>query len=111
MSRARRFLGARLTALGLGTLALFGASRAEAFSTRVHILLSDEVREALILKGGDTVPLRISGYSVQFSAEDVKALTEQPLAFRAGAIGPDNMVFPGMTDPSHAVGARPYEQC
>jgi hypothetical protein len=38
-------------------------------------------------------------------------LTDYPLAFRAGAVGPDNMVFPGMTDPSHALGQRPFEQC
>ena len=44
-------------------------------------------------------------------ADDVAALTDYPLAFRAGAVGPDNMVFPGMTDPSHAIGQRPFKQC
>lgn len=101
-----------LVVAALGAMAVSVAPRdASAFSTRIHITLANDVREALIAQGGTGVPLRFGTYVALWSAEDVKAVMEQPLAFRAGAIGPDNMVFPGMTDPSHAVGARPFEQC
>ncbi len=73
-------------------------------------MLANDVREALI-DGGGGVQLKVSGHVVTWKQEDVDAVLNQPAAFRAGAIGPDNMVFPGMTDPSHAIGVRPYEQC
>ena len=84
---------------------------AQAFSTRVHIAIANAVREAALDAGDGTLPLRGAPYAVQLPAEDFAAIRDYPLAFRAGAIGPDNMVFPGMTDPSHALGRRPYEQC
>lgn len=90
---------------------LGSAAPAEAFTTRFHIKLANDVRKALIESGGAGVPLRFGNYSVVLKPEDVDALTNHPLEFRAGAVGPDNMAFPGMTDPSHAVGQRPYEQC
>ncbi|MFO0566121.1 MAG: zinc dependent phospholipase C family protein [Polyangiaceae bacterium] len=101
--------------IGLGVLgfcaAVSSGSDAQAFTTRFHIKLANDVRKALIQNGGQSVPLRFGNYAVSLKAEDVDALTNHPLEFRAGAIGPDNMAFPGMTDPSHAVGQRPYEQC
>lgn len=84
---------------------------AAGFSTRLHILIANKVREALIADGGNRIRLKFGTYDVQLSDEDRRAIEEQPLSFRAGAIGPDNMAFPGMTDPSHAIGQKPYVQC
>lgn len=86
-------------------------SEAHAYSTRVHIMIANQLREALIQANDGTIPLRMSEHAVQLTTEDFEALRDNPLEFRAGAVGPDNMVFPGMTDPSHALGQRPYEQC
>jgi MYXO-CTERM domain-containing protein len=99
-----------ITAATAATLVLGATGRAHAFSTRIHIMIANQIRESLIA-GQGKIQLRGSDHAVQLSAEDVAALTNHPLAFRAGAVGPDNMVFPAMTDPSHAVGTRPFEQC
>lgn len=105
----------RALRIGLGVLsfcaALGGSGDAHAFTTRFHIKLANDVRKALIQSGGSGIPLRFGNYTVALKAEDVTALQNHPHEFRAGAVGPDNMAFPGMTDPSHAVGQRPYEQC
>jgi hypothetical protein len=95
------------------TLALSLASErtAQAFSTRVHIMVANKVREALIASPSGRIPLRGGSHGVQLSDADRRALVEQPLAFRAGAVGPDNMAFPGMTDPSHAIEQQPFVQC
>lgn len=85
--------------------------QAHAYSTRVHIMIANRVREALIEANDGTIPLRMGSYAVELSTADFEALRDHPLEFRAGAVGPDNMVFPGMTDPSHALGQHPYEQC
>jgi hypothetical protein len=77
----------------------------------VHIAIANKVREALVDAGDGAIPLRLSEESVVLSKEDFEAIRDNPLALRAGAVGPDNMVFPGMTDPSHALGQRPFEQC
>jgi hypothetical protein len=100
----------RSLALGLSALFLLPAP-AHAFTTRIHIDLANKVREALIDAGDGTIALKFGDAKVTLSPQDVEALTDYPLAFRAGAVGPDNMVFPGMTDPSHALGQRPFEQC
>ena len=101
-----------VAAAGLGAALLLGsAAPAQAFSSRIHIMVANKVREALIANGGASVPLWQGGHAVELSEDDARAIVEQPEAFRAGAIGPDNMMFPGMTDPSHAVRQRPYEQC
>jgi hypothetical protein len=100
--------------LVLTTLVVLGVAwsrPADAFSTRVHIAIANDVRDALIAGGSKTITLRFSDGVVRISEDDARAITTQPLAFRAGAIGPDNMIFPGMTDPSHAVWQRPFEQC
>ncbi|MEM9068416.1 MAG: MYXO-CTERM sorting domain-containing protein [Myxococcota bacterium] len=86
-------------------------SSAHAFSTRVHIKLSNDVREALIASGDGTIRLQWSDGVVELPTEDADAIVNQPLAFRAGAIGPDNFVFPGMTDATHALGQNPFELC
>jgi hypothetical protein len=74
-------------------------------------MISNKVREALIADGKNSIRLKFGTYDVRLSDDDKRALIEQPLSFRAGAVGPDNMAFPGMTDPSHAIGQKPYVQC
>lgn len=103
------FFGALVGGGLLGTVA-FATSDAHAFSTRVHIALANDVRKELIANGTG-IPLKLGSYVVKLTPQDQKALVEQVLAFRAGAIGPDNMAFPGMTDPSHAIEQDPYTQC
>jgi hypothetical protein len=74
-------------------------------------MVANKVREALIASPNARIPLRGGTYSVQLGEADRRALLSQPLAFRAGAVGPDNMAFPGMTDPSHAIEQQPFTQC
>jgi MYXO-CTERM domain-containing protein len=102
----RSFLFAAIVA---GTLS--ASASAAAFSTRVHIAIANETRAALVASGGSKIPLKLGPYAVTLSDADAKAILNQPLAFRAGAIGPDNVIFPGMTDPSHAIEQQPYTQC
>ncbi|MCU0682192.1 MAG: zinc dependent phospholipase C family protein [Polyangiaceae bacterium] len=93
-------------------LALLSSPRpASAFSTRVHLTIANDVRRALIASGSNRVALKLSPHAAELSADDAQAILEHPLEFRAGSVGPDNIAFPGMTDPSHAVGQRPFEQC
>jgi MYXO-CTERM domain-containing protein len=84
---------------------------ATAYTTRVHIALANEIRDALIAGGGRSIKLAQSDAVVTIREEDARAIMGHPLAFRAGSIGPDNMIFPGMTDPSHALFQKPFEQC
>lgn len=94
---------------------VLASPRSAAFSTRVHIAFANDVRDALIAGGGKTIELKLGDGPnqgvVKLKDEDARAIVGFPLAFRAGAIGPDNMIFPGMTDPSHAIFQRPFEQC
>lgn len=100
------------TLLLVGVIALVGMPRsAHAFSTRVHMVIANEVREALIASGDGTIELRWSRARVQVAEIDASAIINQPLAFRAGAIGPDSFVFPGMTDATHALGQNPFAMC
>ena len=100
------------TSLAVSLAALLAVPpQAHAFSTRIHIVIANKVREALVDAGNGSIALKMGDYKVELSAQDIAALTDNPLSFRAGAVGPDNLVFPGMTDPSHAIGQRPFEQC
>lgn len=101
--------GVSLVASACALLSL--AQDAHAYTTRLHISIANEVRTALVASGGTGVALKLGAYTIVLSPADAKAITEQPLAFRAGAVGPDNVIFPGMTDPSHAIEQHPYEQC
>ncbi len=91
-------------------LATLVPSEASAYTTRVHIMMANRVRDALAVDGA-TVPLWQGEYAVALAPDDARAILNEPLAFRAGAVGPDNMILPGLTDPSHAVLQRPFEQC
>lgn len=102
---------ARILGLAVAVSVLASSTAAHAYTTRIHIVLSNQIREALIASGDGTIQLRMSDHAVQLTARDADAIQNQPLAFRAGAIGPDNTVFPGLTDPSHAVAQDPYGQC
>ena len=108
--RGRALAGAVMVWMG-GSL--FGAAPAEAYTTRVHIAMANEIRRNVIAEGGGGIRLMGSGLVVELTAEDSAAIMDEPLAFRAGAIaiGPDNLVFPAMTDGSHGVEQDPYRQC
>ena len=80
----------------VGLALLLGSPPAEAFSTRVHIMLANKIRDALAA-GGTSIQLWQGGYAVNITPDDARAILDEPEAFRAGAIGPDNMIFPGMT--------------
>lgn len=99
------------SALALAVALAAFPSRGHAFTTRVHIVLANEIRAALIASGDGTIQLRWSDYSVQLPPQDADAIINRPEAFRAGAIGPDIVVFPAMTDGTHAVDQNPYRQC
>jgi MYXO-CTERM domain-containing protein len=107
---SKRNLRTLLACACFGALAS-AAPSASAFSTRVHIAIANDVRKTLIASGDNSIPLRGSQYSVILDPADAQAIIDHPLEFRAGAVGPDNIAFPGMTDPSHAIGQRPFEQC
>jgi hypothetical protein len=103
---------ARGVAVALIALVVLAVPRpATAYTTRVHIALANEIRDSLIAGGGRTIKLAQSDAIVKLSEQDARAILAHPLAFRAGSVGPDNMIFPGMTDPSHALFQRPFEQC
>lgn len=106
-----RFSLAFVAALCSFVPTLLGPSTAQAYSTRVHISLANEIREDLIANGDGTLRLRWSDYSVTLPPEDAAAIMNQPLAFRAGSIGPDNMIFPGLTDATHGLEQDPFRQC
>jgi len=95
----------------VGALCLLVPVPAHAYSTRVHISLANEIREDLIANGDGTLHLRWSEYAVTLPPEDAAAIMNQPLAFRAGSIGPDNMIFPGLTDATHGLEQDPFRQC
>lgn len=102
----------RKSLLLLGVIASVATPRsAHAFSTRVHMKIANDVREALIASGDGTITLQWSGARVRVADVDAQAIINQPLAFRAGAIGPDSFVFPGMTDATHALGQNPFVMC
>ncbi len=91
--------------------ALSSARSADAYSTRVHMAIANDIRAGLMQSGDGTLPLKFSSFAAKLPSGDAQAIIDNPLEFRAGAVGPDNTAFPGMTDPSHAVEQRPYEQC
>lgn len=109
LHRAFSLLGAGF--LVVATLA-GTATPAHAYTTRVHMVLANQVREALIASPDQrTIPLRWSGEVVRLSDEDAMAIIAEPVAFRGGSIGPDNVVFPAMTDGTHGVEQDPYRLC
>ncbi len=110
MKRSARWIRHALAA-AVATTATIATADAEAYSTRLHIVIANHLRDALIQGDGHAIQLIGTNAHVRLSDEDASAIIENPLAFRAGAIGPDNMIFPGMTDPSHAVWQKPFEQC
>ncbi len=91
----------------------------EAFTVKVHIFLANAIRADLVrnweetgvpkirLKGPDGAPARF----VRLATADAEAIRDYPEFFRGGAIGPDNTVMPGLTDPSHGWTFAPFSQC
>jgi MYXO-CTERM domain-containing protein len=94
------------------------SSRAEAFSVSVHMYLANSIHDELArnLEVTGRPMLRIltpDGRTVRIEVDavDARAILDYPEYFRGGAIGPDNTVFTGLTDPSHAWQFRPFAQC
>ena len=101
---------------------------ASAYSVKVHIHIANEIRDELVRNwdavdcdpsedaycGKPAIRLLGPGDETRFvvlSEENARAIRENPEFWRGGAIGPDNTVFPGMTDPSHAWHFAPFSQC
>lgn len=101
----------QLVAVPLALAVLAATSPAHAFSTRIHIVFSNRLREQLVLSGDGTIPLEMGRYHVQLPQADADAIVAHPLEFRAGAIGPDSFVFVALTDGTHAIRNNPYGQC
>ena len=91
--------------------ALGGQQEANAYPSRVHMKYANDLRAELIRTNDGTIQLMLGNYHVELTAQDADAIINNPLEFRAGAISPDNFVFPGMTDLTHAIGLSPFEQC
>lgn len=103
-------------------------STASAYSVKVHIHLANEIRDEMIRNmdgvgcevgrdewcGKPAIKLLGPNEEPQFvlvDEADAQAIVDNPEFWRGGAIGPDNTVFPGMTDPSHAWHFAPFSQC
>lgn len=118
-----------LTAIGcvLAGAAWLAPAEAEAYSVKVHIHMANEIRAELLANweaetcaedepwcGKPAIKLLGPGDTPQFvilDEENAEAIRDNPEFWRGGAIGPDNTVFPGMTDPSHAWHFFPFSQC
>ncbi len=116
MSRLHRaFISCLASLLFLSLL----VSSAGAYSIKVHIHLANAIRDELVknMKEKGKPLIRLKGpagaepKAVELLKEDAEAIRDFPEFFRAGAIGPDNTVFPGLTDPSHAWMFSPFSQC
>jgi hypothetical protein len=104
---SRRFLAWAVLAA-----AVMVPARGYAFTTRLHIVLSNDIHDSLLASSdGRSIRLRWSDHDVRLSELDAQAILNAPLAFRAGAIGPDITVFPAMTDGTHALDQNPFRQC
>lgn len=98
---------------------LFMSPIANAFSVKIHIyyanLIHDNLKKNFESTGRyeiDLVRPENSGrYKVTLNPEDGAAILAKPEYFRGGATGPDNTAFTGLTDPSHAAGTFPFQQC
>lgn len=101
---------------------------ASAYSVKVHIHIANEIRDELVRNwngegcdpaadawcGEPAIRLLGPGEETRYvvlSQENARAIVDNPEYWRGGAIGPDNTVFPGMTDPSHAWHFAPFSQC
>ena len=125
----------------LASLALLLPSSAGAFSVRLHIYLANSIhdnlamshrasgRYAIRLMRPDNTDARwvelpersgraLLGRTTIVDASGLRRTVDNIEFFRGGAIGPDNTVVPGLTDPSHgwivntdAFGSFPFGQC
>jgi MYXO-CTERM domain-containing protein len=116
MSRIKIFcVAVVLSALAFG----LWPRAAHAFSVRIHIHLANAIRDDMMknLEATGKPKIRLLGPKgapekfVELLLEDAEAIRDFPEFWRAGAIGPDNTVFTGLTDPSHAWMFEPFVQC
>jgi len=94
------------------------SSSASAFSVVVHVYLANAIHDELARNMAATgLPIiRLmqqdgSVVRVTLDDDDARAILDNPQFFRGGAIGPDNTVMTGLTDPSHAWFFSPFQQC
>jgi MYXO-CTERM domain-containing protein len=113
MSARRWLVGPLLLA------SLLLATNAQAFSVRVHLYLANAIHDELkrsVDAGGEPsvrlmLPDGMEPMRVRLGELDARAILQQLEFFRGGAIGPDNTVMTGLTDPSHAWMFQPFRQC
>ncbi|MBW2465438.1 MAG: hypothetical protein JRH11_27570, partial [Deltaproteobacteria bacterium] len=109
----------RLFLSGLALIGVLGfSSSASAFSVVVHVYVANAIHDELArsMADGGTPTLRLmypgsDEVTVGMDPTDARAILDNPQFFRGGAIGPDNTVMTGLTDPSHAWFFRPFQQC
>ena len=58
----------------LGALSLLGATPAEAFTTRIHISIANDIRDALLYSYDDTIVLQQSPWAASIPPEDASAI-------------------------------------
>lgn len=75
-----RFLGLLATVGALATL----STDARAFSTRVHIMIANDLHDAAA-SGDGAVTLWQGEHAVVLTEDDARAIIAEPEAFRAGA--------------------------
>ena len=105
----------KIFAAAAAVTALLYSQYSPGFSTKVHINYANLIIENLKKNGGNKLeliaPAGQKKYWVQLDSEDAQAILGSPLYFRGGAVGPDNTLFSGLTDPSHSPAFKPYGQC
>lgn len=109
----------RLSLVALSLAMLLTSRSASAFSVRVHVYLANAIHDELARNVTDSgrplvrlmQPDSADPAWVQLADIDARAILLNPEFFRGGAIGPDNTVMTGLTDPSHAWAFRPFHQC
>lgn len=108
----------------LSFLVFLTATNASAFSVKIHIMyanlilleLDRDMNKELDLKSGNPRVRLLGqdgkmGKAVEIQRADAEAIVKYPEYWRGGAIGPDNTIFSGLTDPSHAWMFGPFNQC
>ncbi len=94
-------------------------SIASAYTVRIHVHLANAIRDNMVKTWTETgdpgirllAPDGARVHTVALTVEHAEAIRDFPEYFRAGSIGPDNTVFPGLTDPSHGWIFAPFSQC
>jgi MYXO-CTERM domain-containing protein len=90
-----------------------------AYSSEMHMMIANQIRDNLLKNWEETGEpmIQLVGPDWQepvyvlIPLEYAEAIRDYPLYWRGGSVGPDNTVFPGLTDPSHNWLYSPFSQC